>query len=359
MARPIHGGDIYRHQHVIDFSSNCNPWGTPPGVVAAISEAAQGANAYPDVECAALRQAIAEKEAVKPAQVICGNGAADLVFSLVQAVKPQAALLPAPTFSEYGQALATVGCKIREYALSEAEDFQLDEGFVAAITDEVDMVVLCNPNNPTGQVTENDLLMRIIEKCAAVSAVLLLDECFVDFLAEPRAHTMKGLLAENPHVFILKAFTKLYAMAGVRLGYGLCADSALLEKMRDVTQPWNVSGLAQAAGIAALQEEEYVRRTLADLRREREYLLAGISEAGYRIYGSAANYIFFRGEADLYARCLAEGILIRDCSNYSGLTKGYYRVAVKRHGDNEKLLQVLRALHGGEKGEGQEWQRQS
>ena len=359
MARPIHGGDIYRHQHVIDFSSNCNPWGIPPGVVAAIGEAAQRANAYPDVECAALRQAIAEKEELKATQVICGNGAADLVFSLVQAVKPQVALLPAPTFSEYGQALATVDCKIREYTLREAEDFRLDEGFVAAITDEVDLVVLCNPNNPTGQITENDLLMRIIEKCAAVSAVLLLDECFVDFLAEPQQHTMKGLLAGNPHVFLLKAFTKLYAMAGVRLGYGLCADAALLERMREVTQPWNVSGLAQAAGIAALQETEYVRRTLADLRCERDYLLAGIREAGYRIYGSAANYIFFRGEADLQARCLREGILIRDCSNYSGLTQGYYRVAVKRHADNEKLLQVLGALHSGEKGEEQAWQRQS
>lgn len=159
---------------------------------------------------------------------------------------------------------------------------------------------------------------------------------------------MKAHLADHPSLFILKAFTKRYAIAGIRLGYGISADAKLLEKMEQVTQPWNVSSLAQAAGVAALGEEDYVNEGRRLIWKEREYLREELSRLGYKLYDSRANYIFFYSERPLWEDCKNRGVLIRDCSNYPGLGQGYYRIAVRTHEENQKLIQVLNNIKKGE-----------
>lgn len=337
----IHGGDVYRHRDAVDFSANCNPFGTPGSVKKAVALAMEQVCHYPDVHCERLREAVAEYEGVNKEQVICGNGAADLIFSLVLAKKPAAALLTAPTFAEYEQALDTVDCEIRRYVLGRENGFAVGEDFLSQITEDTDMVFLCNPNNPTGVLMTEDFLERVLERCSKTGSFLMLDECFVDFVKEPEKHTMKPRLSQYENLFLLKAFTKRYAMAGVRLGYALCGNKALFTRMQQVTQPWNVSTLAQEAGIAALREREYVERSMESIRREREFLMEEMKKLGYQVFDSCANYIFFKGPLDLYESCLEKGILIRDCSNYYGLEKGYYRVAVRLRRENELLLSAL------------------
>lgn len=336
-----HGGDVYRHQNVTDFSANCNPFGTPESVKQAVARAMEQVCHYPDVKCERLRDAISHYEGVPAEQIICGNGAADLIFALVLALKPKKALLPAPTFAEYEQALATVECGIQRYVLEESRGFSVGREFLDDITENLDMVFLCNPNNPTGVLMEQAFLREVLLRCQECGCILMLDECFVDFVEHPEAHTMKSLLEQNNSLFLLKAFTKRYAMAGVRLGYALCGNRELLENMQMVTQPWNVSILAQEAGIAALSEKEYVEHSMAVIHRERTYLLEGLGRLGYETFASSANYIFFKGPKDLQKSCLEKGILIRDCSNYYGLSKGYYRIAVRLREENDKLLRVL------------------
>ena len=172
--------------------------------------------------------------------ILCGNGAADLIFRLVWAAKPRTALLPAPTFAEYAAALETAGCTVRRHFLRESEDFAVTEAFVSAVDEDTDMVFLCQPNNPTGQLTPLALVEALLHRCEACGALLVVDECFLDFLPESEALSAKKLLA-SPNLIILKAFTKLYGMAGVRLGYCLCSNTALLEKMQAAGQPWAVS----------------------------------------------------------------------------------------------------------------------
>ena len=172
----------------------------------------------------------------------------------------------------------------------------------------------------------------------------MLDECFEDFLEEPEKYSMKGYLKEYPRMFLLKAFTKKYAMAGIRLGYGFCGSPEILEQMKAVMQPWNVSVVAQEAGIAALKEETYVKESMAKIRKEREKLLEGMGKLGFFTFASEANYIFFKGPWNLQEKCLDKGIYIRDCSNYRGLRKGYYRVAVRTKEENQKLLEVLEQI---------------
>ena len=341
MKKMIHGGDIYRHPDMIDFSSNCNPFGPPQRVQDAICRAAGQIGHYPDVQCSLLRDALSAKLHVPGAWIFFGNGAAEVIFAAVTALKPKKALLPAPTFAEYAQALETVGCEIQYEQTAEADGFALPMDFAEQITEDIDMVFLCNPNNPTGNLLSREETERVIRRAGALDCTVVLDECFLDFVENPEEFSMLGELAAYPHVILLKAFTKLYAMAGVRLGDGLSSNPAIIEKLERSVQPWNVSSLAQAAGLAALAEDAYVRESLTTLRAERAYLLQALEKLGCRTYASQANYIFFRGETTLGEKLRAAGFLVRDCSNYAGLGKGYYRVAVRLQEDNVKLVQAL------------------
>lgn len=300
---------------------------------------------YPDVQCEKLKQAIGAYEQVSTDQIFCGNGAAEVIFSLCLAQKPKTALIPAPTFAEYEQALESVDCKVTLYELKEEQGFLLDAGFAEAIASQKpDIVFLCNPNNPTGALTERSLLIQILEICRAQDTLLVLDECFLDFIEEPKAYTMKAYLETAKQLFIVKAFTKRYAMAGVRLGYGLTGNKELMEKMELVTQPWNVSSLAQAAGIAALKETQYVEAGRQLIFQERAYLLEELKKLDLKVYASCANYIFFRGREDLSQQMKKFQILIRDCSNYHNLQPGYFRIAVRTHEENERLIRAMRQI---------------
>lgn len=344
MKNHVHGGDVYRYRNFLDFSSNCNPLGTPESVKRAIAEAAESVGNYPDVRCEELKSAIGAYEGVAPERIFCGNGAAEVIFSLCLAKKPKTALMPAPTFAEYEQALESVGCAVEFYDLPRESGFVPDGGFLRTIRERrPEMVFFCNPNNPTGVLAPRDYMEEMYAACKSAGSLLAADECFLDFVAEPEAYTMKSHLTEGEGLFLLKAFTKRYAMAGVRLGYGLCGDTDLLERMRAVTQPWNVSTLAQRAGVAALGEKEYVEFGRQLVFAEREYLAEGLAGLGFQLFDSAANYLFFRGPAGLSERMKEHQVLIRDCGNYRNLGQGYYRVAVRTHEENARLLDALAA----------------
>ena len=253
MTKHIHGGDVYKYKDCLDFSANLNPLGTPESVKQAIIHSLDHIAQYPRVGCGVLREKIAESEGVKAEEVICGNGAAEVIFTLCHAVKPRRALIPAPTFAEYGQALASTGCELEYYMLTENDGFVLSEAYLDILHKGLDMAFLCNPNNPTGMLIPHRLLKKILEKCRKLDILLVVDECFLDFVKDPEEYSLKRSLSGFNNLFILKAFTKRYAMAGVRLGYGLCSDRKLMEGMELCVQPWNVSTMAQAAGLQDLQ----------------------------------------------------------------------------------------------------------
>lgn len=342
----VHGGDWagYRAEFgcdALDFSANVSPLGLPAGVAAAITNALPTADRYPDPLCRELRAALAGAEGVPADWILCGNGAADLIFRLALAVRPRRALLPAPTFAEYEAALQTVGCAVQRVFLREENEFAVTEEFIDAVTPETDIVFLCQPNNPTGQVTPPALVERLVRRCAECGAVLAVDECFLDFLPDRDALTAKQLLRDAPQLIILKAFTKLYAMAGVRLGYALCGDAALLEKMRGAGQPWAVSSLAQAAGLAALQETAYADAVRALIAEQRPRMAAGLRALGLRVMDGQANYLLFRATPDFGEKLRRRGAVVRSCANYPGLDAAWYRTAVRTAEENTRLLQIM------------------
>lgn len=345
----VHGGDWagYRARFghdALDFSANVSPLGLPQGVADAIVAALPTADRYPDPLCRELRTALSRAEQLPEPWILCGNGAADLIYRLVWTLKPRRALLPAPTFAEYAAALESVGCEVKRKTLHEADDFAVTEAFVQAVNQSIDLVFLCQPNNPTGQITPPELVQRLVRRCADCGAVLVADECFLDFLQQRDALTAKPLLQTAPNLVILKAFTKLYAMAGVRLGYALCANTALLAKMQAAGQPWGVSSLAQAAGAAALRETAYADAVRALIADQRPRLAAGLRALGLQVIEGSANYLLFRAPETLGAALQQRGVCLRSCGNYPGLSAGWYRTAVRTAPENEQLLQTMREV---------------
>ena len=342
-----HGGDILTAQaayggEVLDFSANLNPLGMPAPVAEAVRLAADQSACYPDPLYRDLGRAIAVHDGVGEEQVVCGNGAADLIFRLVFALKPKKALVTAPAFSEYEEAVTCVGCEVARYALDQNKNFDLDAGFLDAIGRDVDLVFLCTPNNPTGRLIGQDLLGAVVERCGAVGAVLVVDECFL-----PLAAGGPGLapwLANHPHLVLLRAFTKSYAMAGLRLGYCLTANQGLREQLGRFAQPWSVSTPAQAAGVAALTCcPHWPAEGRRLVENSRPGLAAGLTAAGCTVIPGQANYLLFRlpGVADLKERLLERGVLIRSCANYHGLGPDWYRVCVRGEEENRRLLAAL------------------
>ena len=346
MMQLVHGGDWagYRAQYgqdALDFSANVSPLGLPEGVAKAITAALATADRYPDPLCRALRAKLAVHETVPAEHILCGNGAADLIFRLVLAAKPRTALVTAPTFAEYATALETVGCTVERHFLREENDFAVTEDILNAVHPGTDMVFLCQPNNPTGQLAQPALVEALLHKCEAVGARLVVDECFLDFLPEGDTLSTKRLLETSKHLVILKAFTKLYGMAGVRLGYCLCTDEALLARMQAAGQPWAVSSLAQAAGIAALDETEYVAQVRELIKTQRPILASGLQALGLRVVEGKANYLLFRAPEALGDALRQKGAVLRSCGNYPGLSACWYRTAVRTEQENRQLLALL------------------
>lgn len=348
----IHGGDIYSQPVTLDFSANVNPYGTPPAVLDAIRKALPALFCYPDPRCSALVQAISQREEVPPAYVLCGNGAADLIYAYCQALGPRSAVETAPTFSEYSLALAQAGCRVDRYLLQQRLQFDVDTGFVEHVRQTApDVIFLCSPNNPTGRLIPQPLLLDLVRYCRESGARLFVDECFIELSGGGRSLT--GLLDTCPQLFILKAFTKNYGMAGLRLGYGLSADSELLRAMSQAVQPWNVSSLAQAAGVAAFGDRSFLDKTRALIAAERPWLCAQLQRLGLWVCDSAANFLLFQGPPGLHTALLEQGIAIRSCDNYYGLGPGWYRIAVRLHHQNQTLIAAIAAALGRERS----WQK--
>lgn len=340
-----HGGDIYRQPVRLDFSVNTNPLGPPPGVVRAVEASARLLDRYPDPCCRSLVRALSAYEGVPERFILCGCGAAELIFSYCGALRPQKALELAPTFSEYAAALEAFGCQVERYALDERNGFALTEKFLDVLQEtDCGVIFLCTPNNPTGRLADPGLLAEACEICLRRGLRLFVDECFLELSDGGRSASLADQLERFPGLFLLKAFTKSYAMAGLRMGYCLCGDGALLEAMGRLTQPWNVSVPAQAAGLAALEEGAYLARARALIGRERPLLTAGLRALGLAVCPSQANYLLLKSPVELAGPLLEQGILIRSCANYRGLGPGWYRAAVRGPEENGELLMALASV---------------
>ena len=369
-----HGGNWADYEEIcgeeiLDFSANVSPFGLTENVREAASASLKNAYRYPDPECRDLRNAIADKYGLRSEHLLCGNGAADLIYRIAYAVRPRKAIVPAPDFSEYEGALQQVGCEIeywewmrgdctvekwlyngRQVLTTGCDKIQTCVVPASDLSDDIlsenlDMIMLSNPNNPSGCLYSPDFLRELTAKCEQNQILLVVDECFMDFVDSAHTYSLLEFVAECRNLVVLRAFTKFYGMAGLRLGWCATSNAELIAGMKKAGPPWSVSIPAQAAGMAALSEDSYADRLRKHISAERQRLQFNLRRLGFQVIPGAANYIlFYTDRTDLAQLLLERGIAIRDCSNYVGLGPGWYRVAVRLREENERLLREIAFL---------------
>lgn len=339
MRRFEHGGDVYTHTGVVDFSANLNPLGMPQAALDALRENVGRFEAYPDPRCTELTRAIARMHELDERYLVCTAGATDLMDRIARVSHAKYALVAAPCYSGYEQALDQSGTKILRHLLREDSDFSLEDDFLDSMTGDISLIFIANPNNPTGLAIEMPLLELILDRAAHINARVVLDECFIEFSDIP---SMLARIEEFPQLIIMRAFTKTYAMAGLRLGYGVCSDAEFMRALHDAGQPWAVSSPAQIAGVAACGQGEYVQKSRRYVCHERQWLKHELEKLGAYVIDGRANYLMFRCMRELFDLLLERGVLIRSCDNFVGLGDSWYRVAVRTHEENKQLIGAMK-----------------
>lgn len=337
--RGLHGGDIYRNQVAIDFSVNVNPLGVPKSVEAALHEAVGQCSRYPDIRAEKLKQAVSKMIAVPGEKILFGNGASELFMAIIHGIKPKKTVIPIPSFYGYEYAAEAAEGEVLYYETKANNDFVWQEDLFSVLTEETDVLFLANPNNPTGKLVSREEVKKVISYCFGKGITVVLDECFIEFCG--RECSMMPEIEAFPNLILVRAFTKIFSIPGVRLGYLVCSDKWLLQKIGRQLPEWNLSGFAQEAGYACAMQTEFTERTAAFLQKERQFLEDGLRQMGFHVFSGKANFLLIYSEHPWYDRLLERGILIRDCGNFRGLSKGFYRVAVKNREENERLLKTM------------------
>ncbi len=349
-----HGGNPWRHgrlaNDLLDFSASINPEGPPESALEVLRNSLDTIRHYPEPQALTLKHALAERHGVHPCNVIVGNGSSEIVFLLFRALGPQRTLVVHPTFSEYQVASEASGGHAVQH-LPVPPTAVPDPEAIARRLHGVGVVCICNPNNPTGRLWERSTLLALAREASSTGGILLVDEAFMDFVSPANRQGLSVLGGKLPrNVFLLRSFTKVFAIPGLRLGYGIGASS-LVNRMENLRDPWSVNSLAQAAGMACLGEEGHVDNAARHARESGEELLELLSGIpGIRPLPSMANYILCElavpgvSSGQVTEAMANRKILIRDCSSFPGLGDKHFRVAVMRKEWNRLLCEALQQV---------------
>ncbi|HYA78102.1 MAG TPA: threonine-phosphate decarboxylase CobD [Verrucomicrobiae bacterium] len=353
----LHGGEVldaaaksgFRREDILDFSSSVNPLGPSKKSLEAAIKSFQEIPAYPDSNSNELRQAIASHfKMLSKNNVVVGNGSTELMYLFAEAFmkKGDTAVIPAPTFGEYESAVRRTGETVKFVKLD--RNFNIEAGAFKKEMTGAKIVFLCNPNNPTSILIPNETLTGIIERALEQDSFVFLDEDFLEFVENEKALSLIGKIKSYPNLFILRSFTKIFGLTGLRVGYGISSEE-VINVLLCAKIPWNVNCLAQAAAVAALKDKEHLRITRELITREKTRLLAELAEIkSFKIYQPDANFFFIDirksglTATELKNKLLQQGILIRDCTSFRGLDQYYIRVAVKTHVENVRLVEALK-----------------
>jgi threonine-phosphate decarboxylase len=347
-----HGG-IYSTKNYlkvkIDFSSNVNPLGISRQVLKEIRKnIKQISHIYPDSKCNLLKKNIADytEHDIDKDWISVGNGATELIHNFARAVSLKNSIIICPTFCEYELASKRCGMKIGYIPLSKKLQIQANLVIEKSKINPNSLIFICNPNNPTGQVN-TDMIKKILSCIDSSRTILLLDESFIEFLNDIERKSLISKIKEYKNLAILRSMTKSYGLAGLRLGY-LIAHPHLIQKLKSFQIPWSVNGIAQIAGIAALKDQLHISRAKKIIQKERNYMYKTLNKKESYIHALRSDVNFYliklkNINSIAYQKTLLNihGILVRDCSSFTGMSTDFIRVAVRTHRDNVTLLKAI------------------
>ena len=383
----FHGGNIYKIfrekniKEILDYSSNINPYGIPESLKKRITENLEILERYPDPDYIELRQKLAHLNKVDVSNIILGNGATEIIFLFMKVINPKKILIAAPTFGEYERATKATErvedsiilgnsnkkkddekssgkqkIEIEYFELKESDYFKLNiHNLKNELEKKYDLLIICNPNNPTGKFLKLSETEQILKECNKYNTKLFIDEAFIDFLKDGMKESIINTKENKQNLFVTRAFTKFFAMPGLRLGYGIYFDKKLEKRISEKKEPWSVNNIAEMAGLTVLDDTEYIEKTLKWITEEKTYVYEKLNEiSGIKPYKTEVNFITVKIEDNfilkglnvkiLREKMLEQGILIRDASNFNFLDERFFRLAIKDRENNDRVIETLKKI---------------
>ena len=379
----FHGGNIYKVfreknlKEILDYSSNINPYGIPEGLKKRIIENLEILERYPDPDYVELREKLANLNNVNLSDIVLGNGATEIIFLFMKVINPKKILIVSPTFGEYERAVKAVGTsrnsidlscsddnknienkeiEIEYFELKESDDFNLNIGNLKnELEKKYDLLIICNPNNPTGKFLKLAQTEEILKECNKYDTKLFIDEAFIEFLADEMKESIVNTEENKKNLFVTRAFTKFFAIPGLRLGYGMYFDKELEQKISEKKEPWSVNNIAEMAGLTVLDDTEYIEKTLKWITKEKIYMYEKLNEiSGIKVYETEVNFITGKIDEKLFSeglnvkvlreKMLEQGILIRDASNFKFLDERFFRLAIKDRASNDRVIEAMKEI---------------
>ena len=379
----FHGGNIYKIfrekniKEILDYSSNINPYGIPESLKKKITENLEVLERYPDPDYVELREKLANLNKVNLSDIILGNGATEIIFLFMKVINPKKILIVSPTFGEYERAvkateiprdIVSLSCsgdnknienkeiEIEYFELKESDDFKLNIGNLKnQLEKKYDLLIICNPNNPTGKFLKLAQTEEILKECNKYDTKLFIDEAFIEFLADGMKESIINTEENKKNLFVTRAFTKFFAIPGLRLGYGMYFDKELEQKISEKKEPWSVNNIAEMAGLTVLDDTEYIEKTLKWITKEKIYMYEKLNEiSGIKVYETEVNFITGKIDEKLFSeglnvkilreKMLEQGILIRDASNFKFLDERFFRLAIKDRASNDRVIKAMKEI---------------
>lgn len=356
----FHGSDLekiekvygIKKEEIASFAANVNPLGISPKLRATLAERIDSIMSYPDREYTSLRKHIADYVQADMDKIIVGNGSTELISLLIQIKKPKKALIVGPTYSEYEREISLGGGSTLYYRLEEENNFILNiASLEKAITEEIDLLVICNPNNPTSTAISRNDMRKILDICKQKGIFVMVDETYVEFAEDLNKISSIPLTDYYNNIIILRGISKFFAAPGLRLGYAICGNVDLLKEINQRKNPWTINSLAAVAGEIMFTDEQYIKDTKELIASERSRICNILNSwKNIKYYPPTANFILVKIEKegitskDVFDTAIKKGLIIRDCSTFPFLDNKFIRFCFMTPQLNDALLEVLQEL---------------
>lgn len=354
----FHGSDLekiealygVKKEEIVSFSANVNPLGLSERFKSRLAQQLDVITSYPDREYRSLRETIGNYCGADPAHIFVGNGSTELISLIVRLRQPEKALILGPTYSEYEREIRLSGGSCLYFPLRESEDFVMDtDRLAASLGNGVDLLVLCNPNNPTSSIINTEQMKEILDECGKLGIFVMIDETYMEFAPDYEKATAVPLTASYDNLVVLRGVSKFFAAPGLRLGYAVTSNQALLERFSENQNPWTVSSIAEAAGKLLFTDTEHIARTRALIDQERTAVVRSLSQTdGIKFYTPHANFVLAKLlnkdliSDDLFDKAIRQGMMIRNCCTFPYLDHSYFRFCFMTPQDNARLLSCIR-----------------
>ncbi|MGN0152923.1 MAG: pyridoxal phosphate-dependent aminotransferase [Lachnospiraceae bacterium] len=352
----FHGSDLEviakRYQmeqnSIIPYASNVNPLGISPMARQALIDNIDAIKAYPDRDYVSLKTSISNYCGASPDQLILGNGTSDLIRLTLETLKPKKTMIVGPTYSEYARAAKLVESEVEMYMLKNLDDFEMDvDMFLKTLNDSIELLILCNPNNPTSKVLTKEQMDTILARCLALNIFVMVDETYVEFVKDVNLISSIILTKKYDNLIVLRGVSKFFAAPGIRLGYAITSNEDFLDATSNGKIPWNINTYASVAGVM-FEDEHYINLTKSLIQTERNLIFSALSSRKtIKVFKPEANFVLIKllkeeqTASEVFDYCIKRGFMIRDCTDYEGLGDKYIRFCFMKPEQNDNVVNTI------------------